>query len=166
MILSAATGIRNRLIVPFLDRLVMEKIKRYIHGNDRAASIKVSKVSVWPISDVEDLVCPPIPQKINDHLVEAANEAAKASIEKLRKELGLSSMGAEVISVSRILTGGELVHTSYFNNPDVLEIISGHIRLSTGTDMIHHDVNCNYTEWLVEFRGAVKEALRFVQALP
>jgi hypothetical protein len=49
----------------------------------------------------------------------------KAIVPSLRQQLGLSSVGVEVDSVRVTLSGKELVHTAYFHNSDVLDLVSG-----------------------------------------
>lgn len=69
----------------------------------------------------------PLPPSLSDDLHDYADSHAAATVSNLREALGLVHMGmtsASAISeLSRTLTGGELIHTSYFTRPKSRKLV-------------------------------------------
>ena len=101
--------------------------------------------------------CPTIPEEDNNQLVQSANEATKAIVPALRQQLGLSSIGAEVDPVTFKLSGKELVHTAYFDNSDVLDLVAEHICWAARGDKTKQETK--HIEWIQNFKNVVAEVI-------
>jgi hypothetical protein len=120
------TPVFNRLLRPFLDRMVRSFVVKSAQGNNRPGT-EVVEVSVapWP---VEPTALPiPIPDWFNEQLVHAANEAAIQVVPKMRALLTAPSFTVGLAAFGESSNGAELVHTSYFDHDEVLDLLAMHV---------------------------------------
>ncbi|MFN7732018.1 MAG: hypothetical protein ACK5OB_08945 [Pirellula sp.] len=120
------TPVFNRFLRPFLDRMVRSMVIKSAQGNNRPGT-EVVEVSVAPWH-VEPSSQPlPLPGWFNQRLVQRANDIAKEVIPKLRSLLAAPSFTTGLQSFGKSSNGGEMVHTSYFDHAEVLDLLAMHI---------------------------------------
>ena len=124
----------NRWVQPPVDRMVRNIVTRSAQGNDRPTATIVD-VTPSPIRDLRDRI-PPLPESINDRILSTADHHARDIAPKLRRLLGQTSLTQGMDAFCKELSGRELVHTSYFDHSDVLELISCNITWGMGDAMV------------------------------
>ncbi|MEO2049975.1 MAG: hypothetical protein ABGX16_25745 [Pirellulales bacterium] len=114
--------IYNHLLRPLLDSTVRSRVIKTAQGNNRPAA---EVVEVLPAPKVlTELELPPqIPGALNQKVVEEANRHASDIAPKLRNLLAQPSFTDSLAAFGNSINGRELVHTSYFNHPEVLELL-------------------------------------------
>jgi hypothetical protein len=120
------TPVFNKLLRPFLDRMVRSFVVKSAQGNNRPGT-EVVEVSVAPWHVDASTQPQPLPAWFNEQLVHEANESAKEVVPKLRNLLAAPSFTTGLKSFSQSSKGGELVHTSYFDHEEVLDLLAMHI---------------------------------------
>ena len=124
----------NHWIQPPVDRLVRNMVTRSAQGNDRPTATIID-VTPSPIGELRDRV-PPLPESINGQILATADRHARDIAPKLRRLLGEASLLHGMDAFCKELSGRELVHTSYFDHPDVIELISCNIIWGMGAEMV------------------------------
>jgi hypothetical protein len=124
----------NRWVQPPVDRMVRNMVRRSAQGNDRPTATIID-VTPSPIGELRDRV-PPLPPSINEQILTTADHHARNIAPKLRKLLGEASLMQGMDTFCKELSGRELVHTSYFDHPDVIELISCNITWGMGDGMV------------------------------
>jgi hypothetical protein len=71
--------------------------------------------------------CVPIPAWLNTKLVESADHYASELAPKLRRLLAQPSFVSGLETFGNTLTGKELVHTSYFDHAEILDLLVLHM---------------------------------------
>lgn len=142
---------------PRADRIVNDQLRGYLQGNDRP-STTVYRVSVSPSASLKDSAILPLPDEVSARLLQAANEAAQKAIPQLRAVLGLSAFSTDLGLSTTNLTGRELVHTSYFYDPGVLDLLALHICWGCGSG---HDLAAGEqrSKWLEAWKDSLADAL-------
>jgi hypothetical protein len=144
----------NTLIRPLIDGVVRTLVVKTAQGNNRPAA-EVIDVAVTPISPRSRGDCPPIPPRLDARIVADANENASGIAAELRKLLAQPSFVGGLEGFGNAISGRELVHTSYFDHPEILDLLALHAALAVG------DETCvNLTDssqrlllaWLREFK--------------
>ncbi len=145
----------NRFIRSRLDKLVSRQIKRYMQGNDRPG-IDITKVGPFPSLRLQGVQ--PLPEDICTDLKQSADAAAQDKIPQMRSLLGqAAASGAPypiLINQDWIFSGNELIHTSYFQNPKVREIIALHIARMAGLEHLKGRFKKAHLNWVDSFRKA------------
>lgn len=121
--------IYNVFVHPVVDRGIRSIVARSAQGNDRPTA-NIIDVSACPFGPIKELA-PPIPDSLNRELLASADQAAGDIAPKLRRLLGGPSFTSGLESFSKDLAGGELIHTSYFDHPLVLDLIACNIAWGT-----------------------------------
>jgi hypothetical protein len=121
----------NRGVRPLLDILVRSVVVKRAQGNNRPAA-SVVQVSSAPIEDNDGGQFPPLPARVNACLVDRANDAARGSVAQLRQFLAAPSFTSGLEELGENLTGKELVHTSYFDHPETIDLLAMHIAWTRG----------------------------------
>lgn len=111
-----------------LDIFISDRIAWRLQGNNMAARI-LTAVTPTPIIDFH---CNPLPAETSLALTERADAHAAATLRKVRKAFGITAYENEdtpvvVRSIASELTFQELVHTSYFDHPDIRSRLAEHI---------------------------------------
>jgi hypothetical protein len=140
----------NRLIRPLLDSKIREIVIKTAQGNDRPAAHVVA-VSPHPILQTPESEVPPLPDHLQTSIRQHADHHANELGPKLRVLLSQPSMTAGLEGFSKTLSGRELVHTSYFDHQEVIDLLALNIcwsragnqprRASTSLEVVHwfHD---------------------------
>jgi hypothetical protein len=112
----------NRVIHPLMDEKVRSIVTRSAQGNDRPTATVVD-VTPSPLGDCDDF-CLPLPEALNTKLLSSADEHARDIAPKLRRLLVQPSLASGIVAFNNELRGNELVHTSYFEHAEILDLIA------------------------------------------
>ncbi len=157
----------NNVIAPVSDRLFWNIVRNASSGNDKPGTL-VSSIGPGPSEYLADP--PALPSWMEKELVDRANEALAKSVPRLRPVLmGFLGRGQAVIETSEdeLLSGGELVHTSYYLNQHVIRLVAGHIVPVPGSS--DPERGAELTVWqsqLDAWRHERLEALKEIEADP
>jgi pimeloyl-ACP methyl ester carboxylesterase len=119
----------NRMVRPVLDSKIREIVIKAAQGNDRPAAHVVA-VSPHPILPPPVASVPPLPDELRVSIRERADQQANDLGPKLRELLAQPSLTTGLEGFSHTLSGRELVHTSYFDHPEVLDLLALNISWS------------------------------------
>ncbi len=111
-----------------IDEEVCAVLSGLCQGNDRPGTL-VEKVTVGPIP-ADHHAYPHLPGGVDEAIVRMADGIAAQTIGKVRRAFGQIAMGSpewKLSPLAEALSGKELVHTSYFDVPGVLQLLSLHI---------------------------------------
>ena len=151
----------NWLVRPILDRWVRQFVVKTLQGNNRP-SAEVIEVSPNPILSPEPAPMPSLPMALNSQIVADADSLAGEFGPKLRRLLAEPSIVGSMPAFGLNLSGGELVHTSYFRYAELLDLLAMHVAWSCGsagwTTLKHLDCDETY-DWLRMAKAAVGEEL-------
>jgi hypothetical protein len=116
----------NRMVRPFLDSWVRSFVVKTAQGNNRPAA-EVVAVSPVPTLTSQSHRFPSLPGELDAQLVETANLHASGIAPKLRTLLSEPSFAVGLERFSAALSGEELVHTSYFDHGEILDLLAAHM---------------------------------------
>lgn len=153
----------NWFVVPRGDKFVNSSLRQKAFGDDTfGMTIQSVKPSPFDFS----VEIPEVPEPVSHALVQSADERTRESnlLSESRSvliqcALGQVSTGQMRDLLGQKLNGRELVHTSYFDNDDVIEILAHHIEASMGVP--HLRESASNREWLYKFYSATQQT--FVQ---
>jgi len=120
------TPLFNSILRPFLDNAVRSLVVKSAQGNNRPGA-EVVQVSTVPWITEGATPPGPLPDWLNHRLVQDANESTRKTIPKLRGILAGPSLASGLKSWRKASSGRELIHTSYFDHNEVLDLIAMHI---------------------------------------
>lgn len=141
----------NRAVIPAVDAKVRGVVIRAAQGNDRPASTVID-VTPWPVAECRES-CPPLPENVNQKILAYADENARDIAPKLRRLLANPSFTTGIAAFGKELSGNELVHTSYFDHAEVLDLIACNIAWATGRDALEaraSRLDPNLAAWFAE----------------
>ena len=121
----------NSLFRPLLDGLIRTHVVKTALGNNRPAA-EVVAVSPVPTRVPELDRLPALPAWLNKKLTEAADHHACDIAPQLRCLLAEPSFASGLEKFSNTITGHELIHTSYFDHAEILDLLASHIAWSLG----------------------------------
>ena len=121
----------NRLVRPVLDHLVRLCVVKTAQGNNRPAT-EVIEVSSTPITLEPLAVWPPLPPWLDAKLEETADSYARDIAPKLRRLIAAPSFSSVLAALEDSISGRELIHTSYFDHPEVLDLLTMHMGRARG----------------------------------
>jgi hypothetical protein len=111
-------------------------------------------VSPAPIEQVALKRLPPIPSELNREIVQDANRYASDLAPKLRKLLAEASFVSGLETFGHALSGRELVHTSYFDHPEILDLLAMHVAWSRGNrEALAADTKAHLAIWFQRFKS-------------
>ncbi len=157
----------NLLISWPSDRIIWNSVARGMQGNDRPGSL-VNKVSPGPIVP-RDTEWVELPEEYDKRLVDKSNkhliERSRKLLPKVREVLSqLTWTKPEQLSLllsdESTFTGNELVHTSYFHEPAILELIACHILRHNQVNAPQRDSDSSTAHWCRRFRHKAREVAR------
>jgi pimeloyl-ACP methyl ester carboxylesterase len=152
----------NRYVASLLDSIVQRRLTNMAYGND-TTEFRVAFVSSCPPVSGRRDTCPTVPATIDEKLVDRANQKAAAIAPLVRRTL-LYAANARTPTVAEdhpslfgiALSGEELVHTSYFDHHEVLNIIHAHILMQSRIARTAiHALEPRVVEWIRKFKRAV-----------
>lgn len=168
----------NRVVAPSGDEFLWVRISKSAQGHDRPGC-SLSDVTEGPIS-LPGFRYPAIPEALDRSLIEGANakldKRAGAILTQARSALsqyawGSSAMPALVGEQTSVMHGDELVHTSYFTHPEVIDLLSLHIEQANAALPVEdspapvtarHD---SWAQWLTIFKTKIREEILGDQTL-
>lgn len=151
----------NRTIVSWSNKLISSALSKNLQGNNRPGAV-ACEVMAGPVS-VGLNAYPPLPRSVEERLISLANDEAKKVIPRIRSVFGQVALGSEGMSqlmkeVGVEFTGKELVHTSYFNHSEVLDLLCVHLHEMTKKDFHRGalSVSEDLYAWYKDFRQFVR----------
>jgi len=149
----------NRLLRPLLDQIVRSFVVKTAQGNNRPAA-EVVAVSPFPVPDSAADMHPALPAELNARLVDRANRYARDIAPKLRGLLAEPSFVAGLERFGHALSGQELIHTSYFDHPPILDMLALHVSWGQRDDRPlppSSRFEGDLWNWFCRFKGSVQE---------
>lgn len=149
------------------DRIIWKSVSRAMQGNDRPGCM-VSDISPGPIVP-RNMEWEQLPESYDNRLVEQSNKClidrSQTLLPQLREVLSqLAWTRPEQLSLllsnETSFEGNELVHTSYFHEPAILDLISCHIRRHNGVKAARPDSKSSTTKWCRRFRHKARDLSR------
>lgn len=153
----------NSYLRPLLDGVVRSLVVKTAQGNNRPAA-EVIAVSSYPAEDSQIDVHPPLPDELNARLVDRANQHARDIAPKLRDLLAEPSFIAGLERFGQALSGRELIHTSYFDHPPILDLLALHVAWARQDSRFLQQASRTQEDlwaWFCEFKRSVQETVRF-----
>ncbi len=147
----------NTFLRPLLDGMVRSFVIKTAQGNNRPAA-EVVAVSPVPAHTESADQYPSLPAWLNRELVQTANRHARDIAPKLRQLLAEPSFISGLETFGQTMSGRELVHTSYFDHAEILDLLVLHILWATGaaTELAGRwSGNEELLVWLSEFKERV-----------
>ncbi len=161
------TPVFNFLLRPFLDKVVRSVVIKAAQGNNRPGT-EVVEVGPMPWNSDDSTPLHPLPNWLNERLVQDANESAREIVPKLRVFLAAPTFVSGLESWGKGSRGQELIHTSYFDHEEVLDLLAMHIAGSCQlAQWFEHGLTpqrLELAEWLIEAKMHVGSEL-FAKAL-
>ncbi len=155
----------NHLLRPFLDSMIRSRVIKTAQGNNRPAA-EVVEVLPAPKVLTEETVPPQIPESLNRKVVEEADRHASDIAPKLRRLLSQPSFSDSLSTFGKSISGRELVHTSYFDHPEILELLLMNIAWSKNDASFfwlprtqQHDLLAWFQQFKAEVGGKVEASL-------
>jgi hypothetical protein len=154
----------NRLVSWPSDRIIWRSVSRGMQGNDRPGCL-VSAISPGPIVP-RNIEWEQLPEAYDKRLVDQSNQClidrSKTLLPQLREVLSqLAWTRPEQISLllssETTFEGNELVHTSYFHEAAILELISCHILRHNGAKAPRPDSKSSPARWCRRFRHKARD---------
>ena len=115
--------IYNSILRPLLDGVVRSHVIKTAQGNNRPGA-EVVAVSPSPVESVAALS---LPDWLHEKISAEADRHAQDIAPKLRNLLAQPSFVSGLQSLGDTLTGRELVHTSYFDHQEILDLLATNI---------------------------------------
>jgi hypothetical protein len=150
----------NYFLRPLLDGLVRSFVVKTAQGNNRPAT-EVVDVSPTPIATEPSVAWSPIPAWLDDKIVEQANSYASDVAPKLRRLIAAPSFTAGLETFGNAVSGHEMVHTSYFDHAEILDLLAMHIgRARADAFWKNYGVqhNADLIRWLKSFHNGSSSA--------
>lgn len=137
----------NRWVRPLLDATIRNIVVKTAQGNNRPA-VEIVAVSPHPLYEQPEQYAPPLPQWLSEKILRDADLHASELGPKLRALIGEPSLSAGLEKFSEALAGQELVHTSYFDHPEVIELLALNIGCSQGKNRLRRaSTNSELAAW-------------------
>lgn len=109
-----------------LDGIVKSLVVKAAQGNNRPAA-EVIAVSPLPIADLQAAHYPALPAWLDESVVNEANKHARDIAPMMRELLAEPSFMSGLERLGSSLAGDELVHTSYFDHSEILDLLGVHV---------------------------------------
>ena len=149
--------IYNRLLHPPVDRALRSIVARSAQGNDRPTA-NIIDVTPSPLREYLALA-PTLPAALNEKLLHRADQHARDIAPKLRRLLGQPSFTSGLEAFGKELSGEELVHTSYFDHSEILELIAGNVAWGTCSSSVSVPMRRlphEFAEWFASTKQALQ----------
>ena len=142
----------NWVFRPAIDSLIKGLVIRSAQGNDRPSA---HVVAVLPTPVLNEPI-PALPEHLSKKILIEADRHAGQVVPKFRQLLGCPSFTSGLEGFSAQLSGKELVHTSYFDHSEVLDLIAMNIVSSTreaNEQLTANSENSLLTSWFQDFKA-------------
>ncbi|MBC7822074.1 MAG: hypothetical protein IAG10_34750 [Planctomycetaceae bacterium] len=129
-LLSVPIRVLSVLFNPLATWWFWSKLRKMIQGNDLLFR-ECDRVEASPVPNAGE----PLQGDLDLHLIDLANRHATALVPKFRQSLGQTELppvdsNQLIGAILGDFTGAGLVHNSYYDHPDVRELLVTHIRQS------------------------------------
>lgn len=142
--------IYNLFVPRFGNRFISNQIAKSIQGNDRPASMAISVTSNPCSSDEFSM---PLPEEIDAELVSLANKRAADLIPHFRSLLySIDGANLQVLGQLEVDPTFGLVHNSYFDIGEVLEIVAHHVCTTSDVGSPVCEDNTLIPDWVQAFK--------------
>jgi hypothetical protein len=151
----------NSFFRPLLDSIVRSHVVKTAQGNNRP-SAEVVAVSPVPIQRDELEHLPVLPNWLSKKITQEANRHARDIAPKLRALLAEPSFVSGLETFSSAISGRELVHTSYFDHAEIMDLLAMHIAWGRGDSnhLIHVGrQHADLMSWLRQFKARMGEGI-------
>jgi hypothetical protein len=146
----------NRFVHPAVDGKVRNIVIRAAQGSDRPTATLID-VTASPVSDPA-FSPPSLPALLNLKLLSLANRHAHVLVPKLRGLISRTSFTSGMEILGGQLSGKELVHTAYFEQDEILKLISANMAWEAA-DVDHTASLRSMPPWLRKWFIAFKEGM-------
>jgi len=149
----------NAVFRPLLDGIVRSHVVKTAQGNNRP-SAEVVAVSPVPIHQDELQQLPVLPEWLREQITDKANRHARDIAPKLRTLLAEPSFATGLEAFGAAISGQELVHTSYFDHAEIMDLLAMHVAWGRGDS--NHLVrigkqHADLLSWLRQFKARMGE---------
>lgn len=152
----------NRLLRPVLDSKIRKLVIKTAQGNNRPAADVVA-VSPHPVVRQDEDPMPAVPTSLEQNLLDAADRQAQKLGPKLREFLGEATFATGLEKVARALDSHALVHTSYFEHEETINLLALNIAFSHPEfRLADSGASAALQDWFVRF----KNSQRSIMSLP
>ncbi len=148
--------IYNGVVQPVLNRIVTAQVIKTLQGNNRPGG-KIVSVHPWPTENILGRPYPQLPSWLCERLVQRADQGARNMAPKLRQLLASSPLTATA-RLTESVSGSELVHTSYFDDEDVISLLALHIAWATDNRNYLAQINQRWPQgviWFSRFKSSL-----------
>ena len=149
----------NRLLRPALDSKIRKLVIKTAQGNNRPAADVVA-VSPHPIVKQANDSGTAIPRWFEHKMLHAADMQAQKLGPKLREFLGEATFSTGLEKVARALDSHTLVHTSYFEHAETVNLLALNIASSDSQfRYAQSGTNTDLQAWFVHFRNCQRSIM-------
>ena len=151
--------IYNTLMRPMLDGVIRSHVVKTALGNNRPAAEVVAVSEVPGLLD-RSAELPALPAWLSQKITQAADARARNIAPQLRCLLAEPSFASGLEKFSNTITGHELVHTSYYHHPEVLDLLSANIAWGRGESVglpASSDTVPSLGYWFGQFKSHLEE---------
>jgi tetratricopeptide (TPR) repeat protein len=138
----------DRIVLSALDELVWLRLMRLLQGAKGATLFVGCACGPWPYPRW----WPPLAGEAATSMSKRADEAAARTLSDLRSKLSdapeLGSGTAVIADFTSALTWNELIHTSYFEQSEILHLIKVALLTHNATRLFAKDGHSDATRWL------------------
>jgi hypothetical protein len=155
----------NAFARPLLDRVVRSQVVKTAQGNNRP-SAEVVAVSTSPVDLEQVQELPSLPDWLNAKIAAKADRHARDIAPKLRALIAGSSFVSGLETFGQTISGSELVHTSYFDHVEVLDLLAQHVAWASGRrspPRLDDSRLAKLDAWMLDFKfqvGALQTSAR------
>lgn len=153
------------ILMPLLDRLVWSQLEAIALGGDRLGS-KAGSVSSSPIADLPEM--PSLNDAVSRRLLKKADTWLSQATPELRSLL-VAWWSTAVVEVNKDvlsqLGDKALVHTQYYDDSEIVDLIVLHISESSQNSMIQSNFDATDSAWYREYRKQLEDALNELQVM-
>lgn len=119
----------NAVFAPASDEFIWDRITRRLQGNDRFGYDMV-RVTRGPMPSFPSW--PELPRAVSEELIKTANDHAASTLAAVRNVIGLaassnSELPSLVTAIGAQIQSRELVHTLYYANENVCDLLALHV---------------------------------------
>ena len=150
-LLSVVAPFYNRLLRPALDSTICNLVVKAAQGNNRPAA-EVVAVSPHPILPPNRNTAAPVPPELRERLLTQANLHAQKLGPKIREFLGEPSFAVGLEKLGQTLESEALVHTSYFNHAETVDLLAMNILSCQTPDIRPTSDRRDLVAWFAQFR--------------
>ncbi len=136
-------------------------------GNNRPAA-HVIDVSTIPVQQQADSH-PSLPDWLDRKIIDAANQCSGDIAPKLRQLMAEPSFAAGLERFGNAISGRELVHTSYFDHPEIMTLLAMHIAWSKNRQQpvsFDSPSDRELAVWMSQFKAASNAEVRVAGVPP